>query len=50
MWNLTAEYATGSRHDFSLPTRERVRQVKRSIQRVARVSGIPVTFEEGRAA
>ncbi len=45
MWDLTAEYATGSRRHLSFPTRDRARAVRRSMRRVAQVSGVPVTFD-----
>ena len=44
MWDLTVTYASGTRRQYNLPTRERQRALKRALRENARAAGVGIAF------
>ena len=49
MYFLTVQYATGNQHTYTATTRDAARAIKRSVRRVAALSGVAATFTDARS-
>lgn len=45
-WPLNVTYASGAHRRYSLPTRDKMRTLKRSLKQNAQAAGVPIFFPE----